>query len=172
MQTSTGINFLNIYRIRLGNPDWMPIEVPDEDTINTIVIAQVGDIYHVDLTINIIGRRSGIISRNLLRRYEEETAGGLSFQVEPDDTQSVRIDKWESDLKFLGTSQHDLYGAPTVSVKLAGVVKDNPFAKASAKNDWSSKYDDPWVCDFCGEKFDWEVDLLAHQFNSPCEPNR
>jgi hypothetical protein len=35
-------------------------------------------------------------------------------------------------------------------------------------NDWSQKYDSPWVCDECGEKFDFEIDLLAHCFNSPC----
>lgn len=28
---------------------------------------------------------------------------------------------------------------------------------------------DEWICDVCGEKFKTEVDLLAHQFNSPCE---
>ena len=27
-----------------------------------------------------------------------------------------------------------------------------------------------WVCDFCGQDFDVEVDLLAHQLNSSCEP--
>jgi hypothetical protein len=26
-----------------------------------------------------------------------------------------------------------------------------------------------WVCEICGQDFDKEVDLLAHQFNSQCE---
>ncbi len=26
-----------------------------------------------------------------------------------------------------------------------------------------------WVCEICGQDFDKEVDLLAHQFNSDCE---
>jgi hypothetical protein len=28
---------------------------------------------------------------------------------------------------------------------------------------------EPWVCEICAEIFDNEIDLLAHQFNSPCE---
>jgi len=26
-----------------------------------------------------------------------------------------------------------------------------------------------WVCEICGQSFEAEVDLLAHQFNSSCE---
>lgn len=26
-----------------------------------------------------------------------------------------------------------------------------------------------WTCDCCGERFEEEVDLLAHLFNSSCE---
>ena len=29
---------------------------------------------------------------------------------------------------------------------------------------------DLWICDFCGQIFEEEIDLLAHQFNSACEP--
>jgi hypothetical protein len=32
-----------------------------------------------------------------------------------------------------------------------------------------SAKDYKWVCVICGERFKTEVDLLAHQFNSPCE---
>jgi len=28
---------------------------------------------------------------------------------------------------------------------------------------------DPWVCNFCAQIFDSEVDLEAHKFNSACE---
>ena len=28
---------------------------------------------------------------------------------------------------------------------------------------------EPWICGICGQEFEVEVDLLAHQFNSPCE---
>ncbi len=31
---------------------------------------------------------------------------------------------------------------------------------------------DEFVCEFCGEKFRYEADFLAHQFNSPCDPTR
>lgn len=26
-----------------------------------------------------------------------------------------------------------------------------------------------WVCEICGQQFGHEIDLLAHQFCSPCE---
>ena len=26
-----------------------------------------------------------------------------------------------------------------------------------------------WICEICAEDFDYEVDLLAHQFNNSCE---
>lgn len=29
--------------------------------------------------------------------------------------------------------------------------------------------EDPWICEICAQEFKTEVDLLSHQFNSPCE---
>ena len=36
----------------------------------------------------------------------------------------------------------------------------------------SDEADASWVCDFCAQKFEYEVDLLAHQFESACDPTR
>lgn len=36
----------------------------------------------------------------------------------------------------------------------------------------SDKLLEKWTCDECAQQFDEEVDLLAHQFNSSCDPNR
>jgi len=48
-------------------------------------------------------------------------------------------------------------------------AKNGAFSTKFYQNQERSEMMEPWICEICAEEFKNEVDLLAHQFNNPCE---